>query len=269
MCSAGVSVPAADSFVVKAQAAPSHMELAKSDTVCVSFTDDYTSWSHYIDIPKGSKIGKLPKYHDSDYKFLGWYTKKNGGKKVSSNTVVNKSILLHAHLKALPIKVSFNANKGAIKRGSTRKTVKAGKAIGKLPIASRKGYVFLGWYEGAPKTSYWSTFRATPKERVYGNKKRTVKYSARWVKRGKGSTVTLAEWGRFLKLNNKGIDVTYKAVCKIFGGKGDYVGTLKGYPAYRWYGPSSYGHYGYNKVTLAFYNGEYWHEGVACTPFHW
>lgn len=47
----------------------------------------------------GDKYGKLPKVKRNRYVFMGWYTKKNGGTKITSNTVVklSKNQRLYAH----------------------------------------------------------------------------------------------------------------------------------------------------------------------------
>jgi uncharacterized repeat protein (TIGR02543 family) len=49
----------------------------------------------------GTKLGKLPTPKRSKYKFLGWYTKKSGGKKVTKATKMTKSgtLALYAHWK--------------------------------------------------------------------------------------------------------------------------------------------------------------------------
>jgi uncharacterized repeat protein (TIGR02543 family) len=49
-------------------------------------------------VTKGKKYGKLPKPTRKGYNFKGWYTKKNGGKRVTANTVVGltKNTTLYA-----------------------------------------------------------------------------------------------------------------------------------------------------------------------------
>jgi uncharacterized repeat protein (TIGR02543 family) len=53
----------------------------------------------YKVIVKGKKIGKLPTAKRKGYTFKGWYTKKNGGKKIKSSKIVKKDITLYAHWK--------------------------------------------------------------------------------------------------------------------------------------------------------------------------
>ena len=47
----------------------------------------------------GSKIGSLPTASRSNYSFLGWYTKKNGGTKITASYKVTKNITVYAHWK--------------------------------------------------------------------------------------------------------------------------------------------------------------------------
>lgn len=42
-------------------------------------------------VKKNSKIGKLPKPSKYGYVFVGWYTKPNGGKKISANTKIKST----------------------------------------------------------------------------------------------------------------------------------------------------------------------------------
>ncbi|MDR0875093.1 MAG: InlB B-repeat-containing protein [Clostridiales Family XIII bacterium] len=46
-----------------------------------------------------TKIGTLPKVTKTGYKFLGWYTAKNGGTKISSSTKITKKVTYYAHWK--------------------------------------------------------------------------------------------------------------------------------------------------------------------------
>lgn len=53
-------------------------------------------------IKQNSKIGKLPKPKRKGYKFLGWYSKKKGGKKIRKNTKVTfrkATVAYYAHWK--------------------------------------------------------------------------------------------------------------------------------------------------------------------------
>ncbi|MDR1016707.1 MAG: InlB B-repeat-containing protein [Coriobacteriales bacterium] len=205
-------------------------------------------------------------------KFKGWYTRSmKGGKKVKPwhlkaqfGSGYSKYYYARWYKK---VKLSFDAHKGYIV-GKHYKMVRYGAKYGKLPTARRTGYHFLGWYEYSK--GYFYSWESRSSDEMYDAT--TVKLKARWVKKGKGASVTLKEFSRFKANRNYGL--TYKDVKAIFGGSGLYYGSYyNGYygKVYRWYGPSSYGHTGYNKVTLVFSNSGYkhWFWGQACNPFNW
>ena len=52
-----------------------------------------------ITVKRGTKLGQIPTATKKRYKFLGWYTKKKGGKKITKNTVVNENKTFYAHWK--------------------------------------------------------------------------------------------------------------------------------------------------------------------------
>ena len=101
-------------------------------------------------VKRGKKIGTMPVPTRNGYNFLGWYTKKKGGKQYTSSmlydTRKNKKIYAHWTKKQI---VKFNANGGRIKKYS--KAISKGKKLGTLPKPTRKGYKFKGWYTNKKK----------------------------------------------------------------------------------------------------------------------
>ncbi|MDR1815270.1 MAG: InlB B-repeat-containing protein [Clostridiales Family XIII bacterium] len=87
---------------------------------------------------------KAPKAARGGYAFVGWFTKKSGGTKVSSKLAIAKNHTLYAHWTTIDKTVRFSANGGKAVKSS--KNVKFGKKYGKLPKTTRKGYTFDGWY---------------------------------------------------------------------------------------------------------------------------
>ena len=97
----------------------------------------------------GEKYGELPAGPTPPvgYTFDGWYTEKTGGMSILPTTTVSKSYTpLYAHYKAKTFTVTFNGNGGS-SVGS--KDVTFGTVYGPLPIPSRTGYVFKGWFTDA------------------------------------------------------------------------------------------------------------------------
>ena len=85
----------------------------------------------------------------SGYTFAGWFTAKNGGTLVKSGDTVylGKSATMYAHWQGKPVTISFNANGGSVSQ--TSKTVTNDAAYGSLPVPTRSGYIFGGWYTSA------------------------------------------------------------------------------------------------------------------------
>ena len=143
-----------------------------------------TTISTTLSAPKGSKKG---------YKFVGWYTKKTGGKKVTKIAKGSKGdIKLYARFQANTYKISFKANGGTstmpAQKISYNKKVKLNANKFK-----RTGYTFTGW-----------NTKANGKGKTYKNKA-SIKNLA------SSGTVTLyAMW----KAN------TYKVAFNANGGKG-------------------------------------------------
>lgn len=97
----------------------------------------------------GDKYGTLPTPTRTGYTFDGWYTKENGGDKVTATKKYTrgKKQKLYAHWDANEYTVTFNANGGSVSE-KTRK-VQYDKKLGGLPSPTRSGYSFDGWYTKA------------------------------------------------------------------------------------------------------------------------
>lgn len=98
--------------------------------------------SAYAELPIPTRIG---------YIFNGWYTARDGGEKVISGTTAcprsNHSLYAHWTINDNVVVVSFKANGGTI--NASNREVTKGTAYGELPIPSRNGYTFAGWYTAA------------------------------------------------------------------------------------------------------------------------
>ena len=80
------------------------------------------------------------------YTFAGWYTAKTGGKKVTATTIcyATGNYTLYARWTPKTYTVTLNPNGGTCTAGS--KTVTYGQEYGTLPVPTRDGYVFAGWW---------------------------------------------------------------------------------------------------------------------------
>lgn len=99
------------------------------------------------DVISGEAYGNLPTATREGYDFLGWYTAKTGGDKISaSDTVILEAdISLYAHWSAKEYSLTFNAAGGNC--STVTKKVTYDQQYGTLPSATRTGYDFDGWYD--------------------------------------------------------------------------------------------------------------------------
>jgi uncharacterized repeat protein (TIGR02543 family) len=101
----------------------------------------FTYKSTYYSLPTPSRSG---------YDFLGWYTKKSGGSKITSSSKVtikgNKTFYAHWKVQT-QYTLYYDANGGSVSPNSKRLSV--GQNYGDLPTPERVGYSFEGWYTDA------------------------------------------------------------------------------------------------------------------------
>jgi uncharacterized repeat protein (TIGR02543 family) len=95
-------------------------------------------------------IGTLPGPTRTGWTFDGWYTATNGGTQYTASSTVTADITLYARWTgeaSVSYTVTFEVNGGnALGAGQDIRTVNQGSAIGTLPVATRTGYTFDGWY---------------------------------------------------------------------------------------------------------------------------
>jgi uncharacterized repeat protein (TIGR02543 family) len=92
-------------------------------------------------------IGVLPIPTRAGYTFDGWFTAASGGTEVSAATVVTGDAICYAQWTANNYTVTFNANGGT--GGAPSVTKEYNTTIGVLPIPTRAGYTFDGWFTAA------------------------------------------------------------------------------------------------------------------------
>ena len=141
-----------DSTVVTATA--SHILYAhwsqNPETVTVSFdANGGTCATASKSVTTQSTYGTLPTPTRSGYTFAGWFTASAGGTQVTAATTVSIAYnhTLYAQWTGGNITVTFDANGGTVSPSS--KTVQLGHNYGSLPVPTRTGYIFDGWYTAA------------------------------------------------------------------------------------------------------------------------
>jgi uncharacterized repeat protein (TIGR02543 family) len=122
---------------------------------------------------KGAAVGRLATPTYVGHAFLGWYTAKKGGTKVTAKTRVSKNVTYYAHWAKVHI-VKLNASGGKVggKASASLKRAHDSK-LGKLATPKRTGYTFQGWYtakSGGKKVT--SATKATKNVTLYAHWKR-------------------------------------------------------------------------------------------------
>ncbi len=103
----------------------------------------------------GGTYGTLPTPTRTGYAFAGWFTAPVGGAKVESTTKAQRAEAhtLYAQWTANTYTVAFNANGGSFS-GDTSKSVTFGQPYGTLPVPTKAGNTFAGWYTAASGGDY-------------------------------------------------------------------------------------------------------------------
>lgn len=97
-------------------------------------------------ISAGSTYGELPYPTNGDLGFEGWYTAPSGGTYISANSylISNSDHTLYAHWADI-YHATLDPNGGTV-QGSTSPIRSEYRANSNLPVATRPGYTFDGWY---------------------------------------------------------------------------------------------------------------------------
>ena len=97
----------------------------------------------------GSACGELPVATGGSigYAFDGWYTKPEGGDKVSPDTEVTEDVTFYAHWAPIKYTVRFDANGGEETMDPQTMTYDKEEALSSN-LFRRAGYAFAGWADG-------------------------------------------------------------------------------------------------------------------------
>ena len=114
--------------------------------------DSMTAYSGY------SVGGPLPTPVRNNRYFQGWYTSASGGSQVTEETVFTSasSVTIYAHWSLAQYRMVFNGNGGtltynvagqSIQLETMNKLCFVETPVGELPVPTRNGYEFDGWYD--------------------------------------------------------------------------------------------------------------------------
>lgn len=155
------------------------------------------------------------------YDFKGWYEDFGYTKKVSKDYIIpNKNITLYAKWERTVNTIKYNPNGGTTNKKTDK--VEYGDTIQKLPTATKKGYVLLGWYTSKTGGTKMTTNKIIKNNMTLYARWSNTKYSIKYVL-NKGT-------------NNKSNPAKY-----IYGGTTNLLSpNRKGYTFEGWYNNSSF-----------------------------
>lgn len=105
-----------------------------------------------IQVNKGNAIKTLPVPVRNGYEFVGWYSDKNYVNIVTSSKIMKKSCTLYAKWEKRKNLINYYTNGGILPASAPLKFTKSKEDI-ILPIPSKKGYNFVGWYSDSQYAS--------------------------------------------------------------------------------------------------------------------
>ena len=137
--------------------------------------------------------GEMPTPTRTGYAFDGWYTAASGGTQITASTKVSitSTQMLYAQWMANKYTVTFNANGGETPTAS--KSVTYASTYGDLPIPTRTGYTFDGWYtlaSGGTKIEASTKVSITTAQPLYAH------WTAVWYGLGFDNIFHLAEFSK-------------------------------------------------------------------------
>ena len=110
-----------------------------------------TTGSHWL-------LETLPTPTRDGFAFRGWYTLESGGTLVTENTPLIGNHTIYAHWTATDVRyrVTFDANGGTVTPQSG--LTADGFRLAELPVPTREGYAFHGWYADKSGDAHITTF---------------------------------------------------------------------------------------------------------------
>jgi len=122
----------------------------------------------------GATMGTLPTPTRGGHAFVGWFTASTGGIQITESTIVPSGSVTYWARWTQNVTITFGANGGSV--NPTTRTLRIGEPIGTLPIPTRAGFVFVGWFDTSVTTGGTQIASTT----VVPNRNTT--YWARWAR---------------------------------------------------------------------------------------
>jgi len=97
----------------------------------------------------GGTLASLPTPTRAGYNFSGWFTAVTGGDSVTTGRVYDANATIHARWTPVTYTVIFNATGGTVSASQKVGVTGDGWKLSALPVPTRAGYTFDGWFTSA------------------------------------------------------------------------------------------------------------------------
>lgn len=106
--------------------------------------DEGNGSSSQITGPYGDEIGTLPKVERNGYRFLGWYSKSEGGESIHEQMKLTSDRTIYAHFEAITYFITYDLQQGINANDNpTQYTAETEDIV--IANPHKVGYVFEGW----------------------------------------------------------------------------------------------------------------------------
>ncbi len=140
-----------------------------------SFFEDASSYAETVGMYAvvGQPLGQLPTVDRNGYCFDGWYQYNSQGylgEEITSETIASPNLLRRINAKYSPAPdgeqhtITFDPDGGTV--DVTSKTVVNGQPYGEMPVPTRQGFTFYGWYERGKVAGYGAGYTAAKTVRL-------------------------------------------------------------------------------------------------------
>ena len=123
----------------------------QTEAIVTFETDGGTASADSLTINCGSSIGSenLPTATKQNKTLIGWFTDPTGGTQIDGTETITEDVTYYAHWTEILVQVTFDANQGSLLPEEEERTVEVGDQVGGLPVPTRTGFGFAGWYTAA------------------------------------------------------------------------------------------------------------------------
>ena len=129
----------------------------EQQTFTITYMPENGAASQSKTVKEGEPMTSLATATWPRYTFDGWYTEKDGGEKVTEETIVTSDMTLYGHWTTIIYNIAYNYNDGAIEEGKTNPATFTAKDSATIYYPVRPGYKLIKVTYASTTDSYVKT----------------------------------------------------------------------------------------------------------------